>query len=192
MPGSSYPAEMGSSRWRVAATAAMAVACLVGCTPEGDPAPSDPPSESAEPTYSDEELLEQARETYEGYLAAFAEMVAADEVDYTVLTPYATEEVATNDAAQEMDLREGGVTTVGTMTLLSMDFENAGSDEVASFACLDTTTATFVDDDGNDVTPPSRPDQIALALQFTVSSNGSLLLASQDPPTEAQMASCGL
>lgn len=148
------------------ALTSLTMVVLAACAQE--PAePSPPPSPSPEPTYSDEELLAQARESYEGYLAAFAEMVASDEIAYTTLSPYATDTVATADAAAETQLRDRGVRSSGAMTLTNfVPTETIEPDRVVANACLNTLTLKFVDDLGTDVSPPSRPEFFAGTLTF--------------------------
>lgn len=163
-----YPAHMRARVLRAGLALLVAATLLVACVPDTNgPDNTATPTETPEPTPTDEELLAEAQTAYEGYLAATAEMFAAETVDYTILSPWASDTVATADAATETELRAQGIRTIGSLTLLTFELvEVTGPDEVVAAACVDITTMTFVDASGNDVSPRDRPDRSPFSLWF--------------------------
>jgi hypothetical protein len=167
-----------SGMLRVAVLAGIMTVGLAGCVADEPEPPAPSPSESAPAEPTDEELLAEAREVYEGYLAASEAMSAAEQVDYTTLTPWTTIEYATAETGSETELRREGIRVDGSATVNELVLD--ASDAIAAVACLDVSQTRFSDSAGMDVTPADRDLIVPLELTF-VRQGDSLLLSAQIP-----------
>lgn len=169
----------------------FAIVGLAGCAPEATE-PTPWPSASPAPSFSDEELLAQARETYEGYLAASEAVAQSQPFDYTALSPYANDVVATNDVAVLEGLADAGYYVRGSVQITSFSISGtATSLDIQVSTCLDISAQRFVDAEGNDVTYPDRAVTSEMWLEFSrEDSERNFLLTSQTPPAEGVEPAC--
>lgn len=172
-----------------AAIAALLSGCVGGEDAEESAAPSVPSaSASAEPT--DEELIAEARGVYESFLAASNAMWDEPEVDYTAWLESSSPEIASEEAAGQQALRDGGVASMGPISLAA--FEPAGeivADRVDAFVCLDFSEARRFASDGSDITPEEAVDRAGLQVRFE-REDARLLLTTQEGLTDGQESPC--
>lgn len=160
-------AGMIRRRWmRWGAVGAVAAVALTGCVGEDEPTPS--PTAPSTSAATSEDLAAGARTVYDGFRTAVDALYASPDPDYTTLSDWAVDEVATAEAAAAQDLLDSGITAGGSSTATAFELVE-GSVSDSSFAigvCEDIGGTTFTDANGTDVTPADRDVTIDLLFEF--------------------------
>lgn len=185
-------AGMVRSRWmRWGTVCALALAALTGCSDGGETQPSTG-TPAIEPTVSSEDLLEQAREVYDDFREAVDDLYASTDPDFTTLSPWATDEVATLEAASAQDLIDAGIQSTGSSTLTNFELQGEPSEESFEVAvCEDVSATTFTSSNGEDVTPTDRDVLVDLTVTFDRRDDRDLLISAVGPWDASGVAPCG-
>jgi len=171
-------------RTLVGAVTVAGVLLLGGCG-GGDPMPTLPPTPSATPIFaSEEEALAAAEEAYAAYLEMSNLISSEGGVDPERIAPFVTVDQLPEELEAASYLSENGFRVAGevraTEMILQQYNESGGVAEVSAYVCLDVSDARAIDAEGNDRTPPDRPETIALEVSFTANDADSAVLASSD------------
>ncbi|MGO1630315.1 hypothetical protein [Microbacterium sp. JB110] len=153
-----------------------ALALVVACAPEPDPEPTGFATE--------EEALEAARETYEGYVEAtnqldFSAPATAEPV-YEWLTGQAlADERKVFTEAHADKLSRAGASSV---TLVELATEDIAGSEFAVNACVDVSNVQVFDESGEVLSFEDRPDvqPVLVAVVISESSSSGLLISSME------------
>jgi hypothetical protein len=166
-----------------------ALLLLTGCTsvaaPSNAPSPTPPPS--TVPTLADAENA--AKASYTSYLEA-ANLIAqqggsdADRIRPFVTPQLAEDEVAGYGVYARNGTRLDGASTFDQLRVSEVKPE-ARAVVVRAFLCLDLSGTRLLNDEGEDITPASRPLRTPLEVQFVSAEGapGSLLLDRNAPWT---------
>lgn len=144
------------------ALASMAALVLVGCAP-------------AERT--DEEVLAEARTTFDGFFAAIDAANASGAIDPGDLEPYATPDIAAQWASDVQDTLDEGTISRGVLEIVDIRVLNRTDDTTSTEICTDGRGIETTLADGS-VLEPSQ--FVAWSADFTAR-DGNLLLASLNP-----------
>jgi len=154
----------------IAGLAAGAVACAPD-EPEPDPTPTGFASE--------EEALEAARATYEGYVNAtndlvFAEAETAEAVyDWLVDEALASERETIVESQAEALSRSGAA----VVELVELSATSDFSGDFDGDACVNVSDVDITDASGDSLVSPDRPDVLTIRLTFVPSNTTSTGLA---------------
>lgn len=156
--------------------ALLSLAALAGC------APSPTPTPTLTPTFaSDEEAFAAAEEVYREYNdagnARNAGLTEPDPQDFLVGSALQADIDAQRRYAGE------GLSTMGEVALSSFAGEDFNVDQVVGTVCLDVAQVRLVDSSGIDVTPTSRPSQVA--QQVTIISTSAGMKISNEQSADA-------
>lgn len=118
-----------------------AVACwrggllaLSGCGADGH---EMTPSPTPEPTLSDSELVEAGSEAYQAFLDELYAMYAEFDYDYTRLTPYVSQELATSAVSDMQRTHEEGLNIDGSPVVAHAQLITRGGHEAQMAVCID-------------------------------------------------------
>ncbi|WP_092917394.1 hypothetical protein [Agrococcus baldri] len=146
------------------ALASIAALALVGCTPP-------------EPT--DEQILVEARETYDGFYRAIDDQMTAGRATGEDLEPYATSELATEWAGYVQTAIDAGTTSHGVPTIVDIELVEQSNEQVSTELCVDGRGIETTNEDGS-TTAPS--ELVAWSATFTRQADGpSLQIAGLAP-----------
>ena len=156
------------------AVAGLLVGMLSACTPEAKPSPQ--PTKTAA-FASDEEASAAAEETYRAYVEA-GNLANGDEDKY--LAGRALE----NHIEGERQLEEAGLHVEGETALASFEVmpDSVARDRtnLSAAVCLDLRHLRTISADGTNVTPPDRPDVIAMTVEMQLSADEFLIFKELD------------
>lgn len=162
----------------------VAVLGMTGCVPEGG-VPSLPPSPTSTPVFaSEEEALAAAEDAYAAY-SAMSDLITADGGQNPErLAPFVTEdqlarEIEGAEYFSSQGWRSQGSRQIGK-ALLQQYTDDGGSAEIVVYVCVDISEVRIVDGGGVDVTPPDRPNLIALEVGMISGDESKLLIESSD------------
>ena len=160
---------------------ALAAIALSGCV-GGPPAAVVTPAPSESPVFaSEEEALTAATEAYAAYLAV-SDMITAKEGDQPErIGPLVTAGYRQQEVEGFEEFRRAGLSTRGQSRFDSLQLQQDPSsllvaDTFTTYICSDVGLVRIQDDDGIDVTPPSRPDRIPLEVDFHIASDAPVVL----------------
>ncbi|MCS0500577.1 hypothetical protein [Protaetiibacter mangrovi] len=157
---------------------ALALLLLTACTTPA-PMPTLPPTPDADPVFaSDEEALAAAEEAYGKYLTAVATVLADGGSQPERLEPFLTADLYAQELPAYEELQEQGWKGVGTYSFaMTPQDVDASSGDIAVYVCDDRSNLDIVDETGNSVVDPGRPDRAASEVLFVW--NGGLRIAAQ-------------
>lgn len=145
------------------ALASMAALVLVGCTPDE----------------ATDEVLAEARVSFEGFYRTVDEQMVAGTVDEADFEQYATPELAAQWARDIQAILDAGTVSRGVLAIVDIELVDQSDDVVSTSLCTDGRDITTVYSDGS-TQEPSR--LVAWTATFTRANDGTaLLLASLDP-----------
>lgn len=163
----------------VALAAAVAVT-LVGCA-QLAPEPSATPPE-AEPTpapsLSDEEMLTEARDTFDAFYATVDAQFAAARVSVRDLQEHATEPLAESFASEIEDFLATGETSRGVLEITAIELEERTVDGVSTTICTDGSGIETRDANGY-VMPAGG--LVAWEMDLVWTDDGRPLIAALEP-----------
>ena len=143
------------------------------------PPPSQTPTVLDLENMTDEELLAEARRSYQGFLADVEEMRAAGSDDYMSLDEWTTENF--RETVQEIfdvHLPEGAYIE-GAQRLIGMELAGTQPNDdgdVEVNICLDNTTADYFDADGDDIKREDAPATSTGSVVLVLASDNTKLL----------------
>lgn len=127
-------AGMIRRRWmRWGAVGAVAAVALTGCVGEEGPAPST--STEPEPSLAGDALLSAGQAAYDGFLDELAAMYTEFDYDYTRLTPFASDRLATESVADMQATHEDGINLESTSTVAAAVLVESSDNEMD--VCVD-------------------------------------------------------
>lgn len=156
------------------------VGMLVGCVPQETAAPASPA-----PSFATEaEAFAAAEQVYRTYTdaanAARGGDATADPFEYVVATAYELDLDAVN-SFHEMGILLTGSAEVLTLVPQKVDLKDIPQ-TMTAVLCMDWSGVRAIDAEGNDVTPPQRPEISGLLVTFVVLQEGVRISNSQVPP----------
>lgn len=172
-----FPAGLRPSTPRRAIAAVLvtltAAGLAAGCAPEAEPEP-DPTGFASE-----EEALEAARATYEGYIEATNQVDTSDlesaEDVYKWLTGDALSDARTTYSEAHADATSRtGDSVVTLVEINEVDLERS---EVSADACLDVSDVDVLDVDGESIVTDDRAPVQAIRVELVASDTTSTRLA---------------
>lgn len=142
----------------------MAALVLVGCTPP-------------EPT--EEELIAEARETFDGFFEAIDEGNAAGAISAEDLEPYATPDLAAQWAADVQATIDQGTTSRGVLEMVDAQIVSRSDDEMTLKLCTDGRGIETTLADGSTLEPS---ELVAWSADYVaVGDDDGPLLSALDP-----------
>ncbi|MGO3134921.1 MAG: hypothetical protein ACTIJ7_02050 [Agrococcus casei] len=180
-------------RWRALAAAGLMATIAVsaiGCAGEDATVPSEtmelptpPPSEMPEvldlEAMSDEELLAEARRSYQGFFNDIEEMREAGGSDYTSLTEWTQPEFASAYNESMNSALPDGYSVYGSQEILGMELTNdefLGGEEVLVNVCVSNNSIQIFDASGKDTTKENPNSTATGEVQFQLSDDKTRLL----------------
>ena len=155
-------------------TILMVLGCLslTSCAPD-EPLSRARPTPSSTPLFaSEEEALDAARATYEGFMSASEEIlssggVGAERID-DFLSPALARLEKDSYAAYAADGRQfEGQSSIESVSLQRYTADASGTEPVISlYVCVDFSTVDVLDKDGNSTVLSSRPPRIPFEVEF--------------------------
>ena len=164
---------MGPMR-RSAITAAAVLLTLVlatACAP--DPGPSPSPTGFA----SDEEAFAAAEATYRAYVDAMNAR-RADPNSSIDPSSFLSGQALKDSLSGAQRLRDAGVHLEGESSVLNVRGVQADESSVVISVCIDNSLARVKNANGQDVTPASRSDRGALAVELVTTGSDELIVRS--------------
>jgi hypothetical protein len=145
---------------------------LSGCG-SSDPIPTLPPTPSSTPEFaSEEEALAAAKDAYAAYLEVSSEIGESGGADPERIETVATRALLEASFTGYATLRDNGWRTTGETRIAGAQLQFAdldaieGEDVVAIYVCVDYADVDVIDDAGNSVVSPERPDLQAFEVSF--------------------------
>lgn len=172
---------MSSRRALAVVPLVVLVAALTACT-ESASIPPPEPTAATQPLFAtDKEALEAATAAYEEYLAVSYRIASQPPFSLESLKPLTTDEYFAREAEFFESLESASWQVVGSPLVTSATLQQWYLDPdlgavVAVYLCLDVSGARVLDTEGADVTPPERPNQTGLEVEFVEGPMGALLL----------------
>lgn len=168
-------------RWLAGVAGLLA---LSGCGADGH---EMTPSPTPEPTLSDSELVEAGSEAYQAFLDELYAMYAEFDYDYTRLTPFASDSLATEAVAEIQMTHQSGINIDSTATVATATLRDAASASIS--VCVDARgTRAFDIESGVEL--EATGDQItAWTLVLEVSADLDVIVASRIPAYE-ELVTC--
>jgi hypothetical protein len=162
----------------LAASAALALASMVGCSTAAPPPPTSSPSTAAPVFASEEEALAAATEAYTAYQAMSSTVAQEGGADPGRMSAFAVgealeAEIASFESLSKSGLRGTGSLAFDRLTVQSAELETGG---VEAYLCLDVSGTDVIDTSGASTVPPDRPLRLPLQVSFAPGSDGPLLL----------------
>jgi hypothetical protein len=163
--------------------AAVLLVGLAGCV--GPPsAPMPVPSPSSTPVFaSDEEALAAAEVAYGEYVAVASQIFADGGADADRLRATATGEQLEADLAGFEEVARLGQHSTGATAfdqfVLQQYTPDSPRETVVVYVCDDVTGVDVLDQEGNSLVSPSRPDLTTYEVSFDLAEVGSALLVSR-------------
>jgi hypothetical protein len=161
------------------------LAASLGACAESASIPSPPPPAAEAPLFAtDEEALEAATVAYAEYLIASGAVTSEPAASPANVTPLVTAEYLEDFSRSLSSVREAGLTTEGSTTLVSAQlqqhFEDLTGTTVVIYVCLDVSGVRAFDEAGLDQTPADRALLVGLEVGLFSPSElrGELLVAS--------------
>ncbi|WP_206448074.1 hypothetical protein [Agrococcus sp. KRD186] len=146
------------------ALASIAALVLVGCTP---------------PEPSDDEVLAEARESFDSFYQTVDEQMAAGSASATDFEEYATRELAAQWAQDVQAVIDDGTTSRGVLEVVDLALVDRSDDRISTHLCTDGRNITTTHPDGSMQEPSGL---VAWSATFVPRDDSSrLLLASLDP-----------
>jgi hypothetical protein len=147
------------------------------------PSPSPVASASEAPLFaSDEEALDAARTTYEGFLAASGAVLEENGAFPERIDEYAIAEVADDEKERFAALAASGSRVIGR-TVLDIavlqsyrPMDSDGQDVVSIYACVNVSGVSVFNSGGQSIVAPDRPDKTAFEVSFDRSDTHSTQL----------------
>ena len=167
-------------RLLLVAGAAVILMAMTGCV---DPAPpvTSSPTPSATPVFaSEEEALAAAEAAYREYLAVSDAITAVGGADPDRLREFVTTDELTRAGERFAKLQASGKVTEGSTLFDSTSLQRYDDREVIVYLCLDVSGVRVFDTQGQDATPPDRPNRLPLEVTFEVGHASQLLLDSSN------------
>jgi hypothetical protein len=165
----------GGTRSAIAVAVLIVVSCVsltTACTrdeTEVEPAPSPT---STPPFATDEEALEAARATYEGFMEASESILSLDESDASKIDEYVTLEMAQREKASYAEYVADGRTLTGRSVIISAELQKydsqpqIGGSTVFAYVCVDFSAVDVLDRDGVSIVAGSRPAHVPFEVIF--------------------------
>ena len=145
---------------------------LTSCAPE-EPVSDATPTPTVTPLFaSEEEALEAARATYEGFLRISETIVDEDGASSGRIDEFATAEVAEPEKQGFANLAAANERIVGEIVLENLLLQSyrpqvpGGLGIVSVYACVNVGDTDVVDANGNSVVAADRPDKTAFEVSF--------------------------
>jgi hypothetical protein len=162
--------------WRVLGATLIVVSalCVTACTPEATRPSASPAAPATEaPLFaSDEEALNAARATYEGFLAASGAILEENGAYPERIDEYAIADVADDEKKGFATLAATGSRVIGR-TVLDIavlqsyrPMDSDGQDVVSIYACVNVSGVSVFDSGGQSIVAPDRPDKTAFEVSF--------------------------
>jgi hypothetical protein len=149
-----------------------AILVLSGCG-RSDPLPTLPPTPSSTPVFaSEEEALAAAEDAYAAYLEVSSSISAAGGADPGRIETVATRGLLDASLTGYATLRDNKWRTTGETRIAGAQLQFAdldaieGEDVVGIYVCVDYADVDVLDDAGNSVVAPERPDLQAFEVFF--------------------------
>ena len=159
---------------------AVAAACILlvpatGCAADPKPAPRSNPPAAAPVFASDEEALAAATEAYEGYVKTADQIVRDGGSDPSRISEYVSDDLAASEVASFASLKDRSLRGVGETSYANFSLQQVSTDPsdkeiVTAYVCSDLSETDVVDDTGESVVDPDRPDRTAFVITFDLSS----------------------
>ena len=182
--------------------AAIAVSAI-GCAGEEPTEPSEtmelptpPPSEASAvldlEAMTDEELLAEARRSYQGFFDDIEEMREAGGSDYTSLTEWTEPEFAqAYDESMNSSLPEG-FSLHGAQTILGMELAEGewdSAEQVRANVCVSNDDVRVLGPSGEDATGKERGSKSLGEIEFWLSADGTRLVVRSERSLDDAMES---
>lgn len=139
-----------------------ALALVVACAPETEPDP--------EPTgfATEEEALEAARETYEGYVEATNGVDSQDPTTFEAVYDWLTDDELTEARQVFSEAHADGISRTGNSVSTLAELQQIDLDEnhFTLDVCLDVSDVRVFDDEGNSLVDPERSDVQAIRVSL--------------------------
>ncbi len=167
---------------RALALSVLAVLMLAACSPEAEPVEPSPVSTSTAPgELTDEELLAELQDVYEGYLGAVAGMLHDGEIHREELTPWVTEEFAERSVIELAGLIADGVRAEGTQVVVGAHLAQStvGNTVVSANFCLDRSPVEVRGADGELIPPADDRALLPRTVRFSVMVDDLWLVADE-------------
>ncbi|WP_235562488.1 hypothetical protein [Microbacterium sp. Root1433D1] len=157
------------------------VVMLAGCAPTPEPTPT-PTAAFA----SEEEAFAAAEETYRAYTDALNAVDLDDPATFEPVFDLTSGDFEAADRQTLSELHAEKYAFTGQMTVVRFNGISSHSsfEQVEASVCVDVSGSDVVDESGNSVTSPDRPDMNPLRVTFVLS-DGRLRVdrADRDPGT---------
>ncbi|HWM32935.1 MAG TPA: hypothetical protein VNR36_01715, partial [Pseudolysinimonas sp.] len=159
---------------------------LISCTgPEGPPLPPGPAPSGTPVFASDEEALAAAEGAYQRYLDVTNAVGAGGWKDTSPLEDVErgdalADELATAESYREAGYRQVGETTFDSLLLQRFQAPEPGAILITVYLCLDVTNVDLLDEHGDSVVGPDRPDRQGVEVDID-DVDGSLKLTRSEP-----------
>jgi len=145
---------------------------LTSCAPD-EPVSDAKPTPTVTPLFaSEEEALEAARATYEGFLRTSKIIVDEDGASSERIDEFATTEVADPEKRGFANLAAANERIIGEISLEEVLLQAyrpqapGGLDVMSVYACVNVGDTDVVDEGGNSVVAADRPDKTAFEVTF--------------------------
>lgn len=175
----------------VVALASMAALVLAGCTPEEPVETTQRPSASTAAAPDQDELLVEARASWDRYQRLVTQFGAEPETaSLELLLDVATPEVAEYLLENFEQAAQRRIHTEGERVTRSFELSDVADApaSVTAVVCVDLSDERVIADEGGDFTPEREPLQLSLVTLVRQESASDYVVASESPHEEAEEA----
>jgi len=163
-----------------ACTVALAAGFLAGCTPSH---PITEPAKTPKPTptpvfTSDADALAAATKVYKKYLSVADSIAQQGGKDPERLGPYVSDAGLANERKEAKRLSDARAHQVGATVVSEVKLQRRSTSGVSIYACQDISAVDVLDENGESLVAPSRPDAIPYVATLSYGASGRLIVDS--------------